>query len=239
MRINWNHIKIIGLLAIVVFLYAFTSQRNNKRKVAAPIIEFVDDQKPFVTHATVSKLLIQNQQPITSVPKETLDLNGLEQALNAHKMIENAEVFLRVNGGFSVKIKQKKPIARVSSSGAYYIDSTGGLMPLSTNYTARVPMVTGHVKQNDLAVVYTIASRIMNDSFLKTNVIEIHQNRDKSIDLKLRQCQFTVHLGSLNYLDKKINNLKAFYNKAIKDKSLEKYSKVNLQFENQVVCTKV
>ncbi|WP_044402442.1 cell division protein FtsQ/DivIB [Lacinutrix sp. Hel_I_90] len=239
MRINWNYIKIIGLLAIVVFLYAFTSKRNNRRKVAEPIVTFVDDQKPFVTHATVSKLLIQNQRPVTSVPKETLDLNGLEQALNAHKMIESAEVFLRVNGGFSVKIKQKMPIARVSSPSAYYIDSKGGYMPLSTNYTARVPMVTGHVKQNDLAVVYTIASRIMNDEFLKTNVVEIHQNNDKSIDLKLRQCQFTVQLGSLNYLDKKINNLKAFYNKAIKDKSLKKYSKVNLQFENQVVCTKV
>jgi len=45
-------------------------------------------------------------------------------------------------------------------------------------------------------------------------------------------------LAQQENLDKKISNLKAFYQKAKKDKTLYKYSKVNLQFENQVVCTK-
>ena len=49
---------------------------------------------------------------------------------------------------------------------------------------------------------------------------------------------FEIVIGNLDKLDKKINNLKAFYQKAKKDKTLEKYSIVNLQFENQVVCTK-
>jgi cell division protein FtsQ len=45
-------------------------------------------------------------------------------------------------------------------------------------------------------------------------------------------------LGQIKQLEKKISNLKAFYIKATKDKVLDKYSKVNLQFGNQVVCTK-
>jgi cell division protein FtsQ len=40
-------------------------------------------------------------------------------------------------------------------------------------------------------------------------------------------------------LDKKINNLKAFYKKSLKEKTLNNYSNVNLQFDNQVVCTKL
>ena len=239
MKINWNYIKMIVLLAVVVFLYAFASKRNGNRKVAKTTIEFIKDQKPFVTHETVSKLLIQNQQAVTSVPKETLDLNALESALNANAMIEKAEIFLNVNGDFSAKIKQKKPIARVLNTDSYYIDSNGGYMPLSSNYTARVPVVTGEVSKKKLSNIFTIARRIEGDEFLKKNIIEIHQNKDKSIDLKLRQCKFTVQIGKLEHLDKKINNLKAFYKKAIKDKSLDKYSKVNLRFENQVVCTKV
>lgn len=239
MKINWNIIKCIALLFVVVFLFAFSSTRNNKRIIATPKIEFVDELKPFITHKTVSKLLIVNQQQVTSMPKETLDLNGLEHTLNNNPMIDYAEVFLSVNGRLSAKIKQKEPIARVSNANGYYIDSNGGYMPLSSNYTARVPLVTGNIKKNDLATVYAIANKIKKDTFLKTNVVAIHQNDDNTINLKLRQCQFTVQLGSLNYLDKKINNLKAFYKKAIKDKSLKKYSKVNLQFENQVVCTKV
>ena len=239
MKINWNYIKGTVLLLLVVFLFAFSSAKNGSRKVAKTTIEFVDEQKPFITHANVSKLFIQNQQPLTNVPKETLDLNALESALNANAMIEKAEIFLNVNGDFSAKIKQKKPIARVLTTDSYYIDSKGGYMPLSSNYTARVPVVTGNVLKTELSNIYNVASRVDADAFLKKNVVEIHQNQNKSIDLKLRQCKFIVQIGKLEYLDKKINNLKAFYKKAIKDKSLDKYSKVNLQFENQVVCTKV
>ena len=81
--------------------------------------------------------------------------------------------------------------------------------------------------------------KIINDDFLKINVIEIQQRRGKDIYLKLRQCDFSVKLGDINFLDKKINNLKAFYQKSLKEKTLKNYSKVNLQFENQVVCTKI
>jgi len=42
----------------------------------------------------------------------------------------------------------------------------------------------------------------------------------------------------LNRLDKKVNNLKVFYQKALKEQTLNNYSKINLQFDNQVVCTK-
>lgn len=70
------------------------------------------------------------------------------------------------------------------------------------------------------------------------NVIEIHQNKDETIYLKLRQCDFFVQVGDTSFLNKKINNLKAFYQKNLQDKTLNNYSKVNLQFDNQVVCTK-
>ena len=44
-------------------------------------------------------------------------------------------------------------------------------------------------------------------------------------------------IGEYNNIRKKIKNFKAFYQAAIENESLDKYSKINLQFENQVVCT--
>jgi cell division protein FtsQ len=113
------------------------------RKVAEPIVTFVDDQKPFVTHATVSKLLIQNQGDVKNKPKETLALNALENALNSNPMVKTAEVYVSVNGTLTADIEQKRPIARVSTNASYYIDDAGSYMPLSKNYSARVPLVTG------------------------------------------------------------------------------------------------
>ncbi|PSG87881.1 hypothetical protein C7H61_11765 [Mesoflavibacter zeaxanthinifaciens subsp. sabulilitoris] len=238
MKINWNYIKMIVLLILVVFLYAFSSARNSKRLVSQPNIQFIGNKNLFITQEAVSKLLIQNQQGVTNVPKETLDLNGLESTLNKNPIIEFAEVYVNVEGKLTAKVKQKTPIARVLGNNSYYIDSNGGVMPLSKNYTERVPFVTGFVKKSNLDIVYKVADYVLKDEFLKQNVIEIHQNKNNSIDLKLRQTKFVVHLGQIKQLEKKISNLKAFYIKATKDKVLDKYSKVNLQFGNQVVCTK-
>ncbi|WP_223115306.1 cell division protein FtsQ/DivIB [Hanstruepera ponticola] len=228
----------IGLLLLVVMLYAFSNTKNNARKVSEPEIVFEGENNLFITHETVSKLLIQNQAGVKNVPKETLDLNQLETALNKNPMIRSAQVFVDVNGKLTAEVQQKKPIARVFNSGSFYIDDQGGFMPLSTNYTARVPIVTGVVDKNNLVNVYKMSKKIESDNFLKKHVTQIHQDQQGGISLRLRQCNFNVYLGSLKKLDKKINNLKVFYKKATKEKLMNKYSKVNLQFDSQVICTK-
>ncbi|MDO5979832.1 hypothetical protein Q4Q47_13040 [Flavivirga sp. MEBiC05379] len=239
MRVNWNYIRMFVLLVLVGFLFAFASQRNGVRKISVPQVQFIGENNLFVTNETVSKLLIQKYGGVKNVPKETLDLNELENALKSNPMIKAAEVYVAVNGTLNAEIEQKTPIARVSTNASYYIDDEGSYMPLSTNYSARVPLVTGYVEKNNLRSIYKIASKITHDEFLKKNVIEIHQSIDKAIYLKLRQCNFTVQLGDVDFLDKKINNLKAFYQKKLKEKTLNNYSKINLQFDNQVICTKI
>lgn len=228
----------IVLLSVVIFLFAFASNRNAVRKVSRVEIRFKGENNLFVTHETVSKLLIQNQSSVKNLSKETLDLNQLEKSLNSNQMIKSAEVYITVNGTVRADVEQKTPIARVSTHESYYIDDEGFFMPLSNNFTARVPLVTGFIKKNSLKNVYTVAKKIKEDEFLTKNVIEIRQDVDETLYLKLRQCNFVVKLGKVNFLDKKINNLKAFYQKNLHDKTLNNYSKVNLQFDNQVVCTK-
>ena len=183
-------------------------------------------------------MLIQNQQSLTEQPKEIIDLNELELALNSNPMIKNAEVFMSVNGELSAEIEQKRPIARVNTTASYYIDDQGVFMPLSSNYSARVPLVTGNIKKNKLQTVFQFAKIVDEDEFLKKLVIEIHQNDDSTIDFKIRKNDFVVHLGSLNQLEKKINNFKVFYQKALKDNILNDYKRVNLKFDKQVICTK-
>ena len=238
MRINYNYIKFIGLLLLVGGLFAFSNQRNNARKVGKSNIKFLGENKLFITDATVSKLLIQNQRPVTEQPKDIIDLNELEIALNSNPMIKRAEVFMSVNGELSAEIEQKRPIARVNTNASYYIDDEGSFMPLSSNYAARVPLVTGNIKKNKLETVFQFAKAVDEDEFLNKHIIEIRQNDDKTIDFKIRKSDFIVHLGTLKMLEKKINNFKAFYQKALKDKVLDSYKVVNLKFDKQVICTK-
>lgn len=238
MRVNWNYIKGLFLIALMCFVFLFSSFRNDERKIEKIKVNFQGENNLFITEESVNKLLIQNEEPITSVTKETLDLDELETVLKSNPMIKTAQVHLTVNGEVRADVVQRKPIARVSTKASYYIDDEGMFMPLSANHTARVPLITGHVKKNKLDKVFTLANKIYNDQFLRTHIVEIRQNLNETFVLKTRVFDFEILLGSINNLDGKISNLKAFYQKAKKDKVLSVYSKVNLQFDNQVVCTK-
>lgn len=238
MRVKLRHIKLPFLAIAVAGLFAFSNTKNTKREVLKLDVIFKGDQTLFLTTENVSKLLIQNQQGIINKPKEIIDLNRLETALNTNQIIKNAEVYMSVDGVLTAEIEQKRPIARVSTNASYYIDEQGTYMPLSSNYTARVPLVTGVVNKNTISDIAPLAAKVDKDEFLKSHVIEMIYNDDQTFDIRLRAHNLKVHIGTLNQLDKKINNLKAFYQKAVKDSSLATYKMVNLKFDNQVICTK-
>jgi cell division protein FtsQ len=238
MRINLNFIKGLFLLGLVLFLYAFSSFKNNSRLVKNVNIQFMGSNNVFITTEMVNKLLIQSQEKPYFLHKDDIDLRELEFLLESNSMVKSAQVYLTVNGVLMAKVEQKVPIARVQNSEVFYIDDQGFRMPLSTQHSARVPVVYGIVEEEDLKRVYKLALTAYNDTFLKTYLTEIHQNKNKEISLKLRLLDFEVSVGNIDNLEVKLKNLKAFYQKAKKDNMLDIYKSVNLQFDNQVVCTK-
>ncbi len=233
---SFTYLRLIGLVLLIAFLFAFTSKRNKQRKISEVFIEFVEEQDPFVNEATVNKLLIQNDGRVTSVGKEILVLNTVEQKLDSHKMIEHSDVYLTVNGELRARIKQRTPIARVNAVTPFYVDITGNTMPLSGSYTAHVPLVH-NVSEREIPEVFPLLKKIQEDEFLKKHVVSVYLNMKGEYELELRVYSFRVTIGEVTNLNSKIKNFKAFYQKALRDKSLDKYTKVSLQFSNQVVCT--
>ena len=237
MKINWNYIKAFLLVAGVFFLFAFAERRNEARVVAEIDLQFTKNENLYLTEEAVNKLLIQNKVSPGSIGKEALDLNRVEALLESHNMIENAEVFMSVDGKMGAAITQRKPLARVMAGKPYYLDRRGLKMPLSQYHSARVPFVTG-ASEEDLQEVHAVANYIKNDEFLTRHVTRIHRNNSGTFELHLREMDFTVFLGTVKNMDLKFKNFKAFYQKALQDKKLQEYEKIDLRFGNQVVCTK-
>ena len=146
------------MLGLVIFLFSFTSNRNEHRKLKKSVVVFVGDNALFVKRETVNKLLIENRENASSIEKDKLDLNKLERILDSNAMIEKSDVFVSIDGVLKAVVKQKTPIARVfEGNHSFYVDYEGGKMPLSDNFTARVLLVSGVVnKKNyeDLAQLF-------------------------------------------------------------------------------------
>ena len=239
MRVNWDYIKLCFLSLTVIALYGFADHRSKARIVDGISIKFIGESDLFITEDAVNKLLIQNYGAVKNRPKEQLVLNTIEEVILSNDMVKNAQVYLTVNGELISKIVQRKPIGRVEGVSKFYLDDLGKRMPLSKNHSARVPIITGKITGKSLEDAYVILEYINNDDFLRKNVIGIHIEEEGNYQLKFRMENFVVNLGGVDNLNEKFKNFMAFYAKAAKDKSLEKYAIVSLEFNNQVVCTKI
>lgn len=237
MKSKIGYIKALFLLVLVGFLYGFAEHRHKSRKISEVNIEFIEDENLYITEEAVNKLLIQNNLELTSIDKETLDLNRVETLLKNHDMIENAEVYLNLDGKLKADISQRKPIGRVVGNSSFYLDKNGEVMPLSPYYSARVPMLFGFDNDN-VSEVYPLMNYIKNDKFLTQHITGINRLNGGKFELEMRKLDFSVYFGKAEDISLKFNNFKVFYKKALKDDKLDAYKKVNLQFGNQVVCTK-
>ncbi len=239
MKMNWKPIKFFALLFLVIGLYGFADYRSKSRETSEIQIKFLGDNNLYLTEDSVNKLLIQNYGPVKNRPKEQVVLNTIEQLIASNPMVKSAQVYRSLEGELISEIVQRKPIGRVEGVSKFYLDDTGKRMPLSKHHSARVPIITGKITGKSLEDAYVILDFINKDDFLRKNVIGIHVVDEGKYQLKFRVENFVVNLGGVQHLDEKFKNFMAFYVKAAKDRTLEEYAIVSLEFDNQVVCTKI
>ncbi len=236
---SWHTIRLVLMILGILLIYSFSMKRNSQRKFSKTEIVFLGDDNLFVTSETVNKMLIEKNQQPQNLQKEKLDLNKLEKKLDNHNMIEKSQVFVSVDGVLKVVVKQKTPIARIfEGDSAFYFDYQGNKMPISNNYSARVPLVNGEInaiKRQDLIELFTV---IQKNDFLKKNIIGATIFPNGALVMATRNYNYQIDFGRLIHIEKKLKNYKAFYQKAVLDSSILKYKKINLIYTQQVVCTK-
>ena len=227
------------LIASLAFLYSFSSVKNLSKKIKKINIEFTEGNNDFLTQEMVNKLLIQNRGALKNQPKSVIDLQELEQTVLLNPYIEKATVFYTIDGVLKTEVKQRKPIARINSiDSSYYVDRHGFKIPLSSNYSARVILITGDIDNENLQEFTQFVNVISADNFLKKEIIGIHKTQKNEFILSVRSGKYKIEFGSLEKTKVKFKKLKAFYNKAFVDKTIDQYKTINLKYHNQVVCGK-
>ena len=236
----WINLRLVLIFGLVFFLMAFSSKRNLERKLTKSVVEFVGEDNQFVSRKIVNKLLICNRDSVASLQKLNLDLNKLENSINAHEMIEHSEVFVTIDGVLKTIVTQKTPIARMfSNSSSFYIDYQGNVMPLSPILSAHVPIVLGEINSKNSKDLFSLFRFIYDDDFLKKNIVGAKIMSNNDVFLQNRNYDFEIDFGKCSDFQSKFKTYKAFFLKASKDSTINNYKKIILRFERQVVCTKI
>ena len=235
MRFNWGKILLVlSLIFSIGVLYA-SNLKNNSRIINKIHVEIIPNSSYFITADSIRNSI--NKYILTS--KDSISLSKIEQEIDKNTYVEKSQVYMKIGQELNVDIKQKEPIARViTADSIFYLDKNSNFMSLSKLKSLNVPIVFGFNKKSDLKYLTEISLIIKKDEFLNKNISQIFIKDDQKIDLKMRGNNTIIEFGNNKRLKNKIQNLKAFYNRAISKNEIDKYKKINLRFENQVVVVK-
>ena len=194
----------------------------------------------FISKREVLRLL--NNKKLSPIGQEMGKINTrqLEDELKQHPLIGNAECYRTPGNRIGIEITQRVPILRVMAANGeqYYIDDKAHTMPIP-NSAANVAIVTGYVdKTFATKELYEFGMFLQKHPLWKAQIQQINVTPAKELELVPLVGEHVIFLGKPNNYESKFKRLKTFYKKGLNEVGWNKYSRISLEFDNQIICTK-
>ena len=256
-------IRLMKILLIVPVLYlvvmpAWFASSCKSKPCSGIAINIIDSAEyHFVTRRQLLNLVNGNNGKILGKPVKSVSVFDIEDRINNLRELKVAEVYMAINGILHVYVDQRNPVMRVipDEGGDYFIDEEGFVFRRRNLYTPRLHIIEGNInvtpamidtvsildtsiRNTILKDVYHFVRYINDDSFWSAQIDQIFVDGRDEIDLIPRVGNNLIHLGTMDNYKGKLRNLAAFYDKVLPEVGWNKYSLINLEFKDQIVCKK-
>ena len=233
------------LLLIAAYLVAAISVFNRKpaAQTCTGIRLVIKDSvyAGFITQKEVDALLKKKNINPVGQPLDKAQTKAIEQALGQHPLIDRVECYKTPGGQVNIEVYQRIPILRVMSDNGddYYLDNKGNIMPPGARCVAHRVVATGKIeKAFARKQLYEFAVFLQGNPFWDAQIEQIHMLPDGRAELVPRVGNHLIYLGTLEHFETKLQRLEAFYDRALGRVGWDKYSRISVEFGNQVICTK-
>lgn len=237
-------LKLFLLLAIVVYLVfaftRFTRSKDTTRCTQVAMVVTDSAHAGFITKAEVERILKEKHLYPVGQLLDSVNSKRIEDTLKRNPFVSNAVCYKTPGGRINVVITQRLPLLRVMAGdgSSYYLDEQGNAMQ-PMHYVADLPVVTGRADHAYVRLhLLPLGTALRNDPFWDGLVEQINVNAEGEVELVPRIGAQLISLGLPTGFGRKLSNLKHFYAKVMPAVGWNKYSNINLEFENQIICTK-
>lgn len=242
----------VGGLLGLFGLIAFTEIRHGQKRVRTVVVRLDQvDGHQFLTKRDVSGYLTnEGADPVIGKVYTEMDLRRLEARLRRHGLVQDCQVSRDLPGNLLVTIEQPRPVARLVASGdgersvtGQYVSERGRFFPISMNYSARVPILTGRYFAVNRSLtsarnqpLLTLLKQIQNDPFWRAQITELSVDEQGDVTMWPQLGNHRIEFGPPVDVAAKFNKLKLFYTDVLPAKGWDRYSRVSVQYRNQIVC---
>jgi hypothetical protein len=225
---------------MLVTYFAF-SNKGNEELCSEVRISIGDSiEAPFLKVRDVKYMLSKNNISPVGKPMSDINTYTIQQALEENKIVRRAICYKTPGNVLRIDIEQRNPILRVMGiNGDFYIDDRGEYMPISSNFTAHVPVASGYITKEDTKKdIYKFALFLVNNDFWRAQIDQIYVDSKGEVELVPKVGNNTIYLGDFTNFETKLDNLMIFYKKGLSKMGWNVYRTINLKYDNQVICTK-
>ena len=240
MKKIWNISSWIAGITLIISLFAFSDNRHDDQRLRGIQIHIEDlESYPFIKHEEIEEVIYSEYPFLDSLYCREINKSLLEESLDNHPSIDKAEVYSTLTGILWINISQKRPVFRVQHSDkAYYVDASGGVMPLSPHYSADVPLVTGDISKETEQEIYRFFSKLEQDDYYQGFFHGLKVQEDGQWILYPELADQRIVLGEPIEIDQKLHRLRVFYQKTGDTPLIDEFKTLNLNFDGQVVGSK-
>ena len=246
MSMNWKKIGILtaDILLGVYLVLAITAfnRLDDQDAVCREVkINITDDAGNGFLNVNEVKIQLQHAK-IYPLGDRMSDVctRKIEETLLKSPLVEHVECYKTQSGRVFINLTQRVAVIRVMANNgeSYYIDNRGAIIP-SKNNTTDLVVATGDIKRKYAqTALKQFGLFLLDDPFWHSQIEQINVLSDGSVEMVPRVGDHIVYLGQPTHLKEKLNRLEKFYRYGLSKAGWNKYSYINIEFNNQIICKK-
>lgn len=232
---------IIGAVMYLVFALTKWNKDDTSHLCKTIDIAVNDSSKAgFITTGEVERILRQHNLYPIDKRMDFIDTYKIEKTLLTNPFVLKVNCYKTAGDKVRIDVQQRLPLLRVitDKGESYFIDRNGKIMP-RMHYAADLVIATGNIsKKYAQKHLFALGKLLQNDAFLDNQIEQICVDSVGHIELIPRVGDHIIYIGAPIALEKKFSHLKTFYKKVLSEVGWNKYSVINLEYTNQIICKK-
>lgn len=245
-----RELKILAVLVVVFGLIAFTERMKGEVAVRSIQIKIVNvHENHFLEEADIIDLMQMDHENLVGASINKLNFKSIENKIKVDPYVKDAELYSDLKGNLTVKVELRRPIARIVRNDGPdgYIAEDGTIMPVSDKFASRVILLSGPFVRQLLRYqnmyqteegkqLMQMIELIGQDEFWRAQITELDLDSKASVTLYPLVGDEKIEFGKPDNLEVKFKKLKIFYKEILPRVGWNKYSRVNLEYEGQIVA---
>jgi cell division protein FtsQ len=253
MKFKFNikrEIKIVTAVLIVGGIIAFTERRQGSASIKDITIKVKNDhENHFLDEDDIVGLMQLKKDNLKGASLDRVNMKEVEKKIRRDPFVKDAQLYSDLKGNLVVSAELRRPIARIVRSDGPdgYISEDGMIMPVSDQFTSRVILISGsYVKQilgqsklsateSGLQLMQLI-NTIREDEFWNAQIAQLDIDSKMRITIYPQVGDERIEFGKPENVETKLKKLMIFYKEILPRMGWNKYDRVNLEYEGQIVA---